>query len=260
VAYLLEQGADVNKTFNGWTALMESADEGAMESMFLLLQAGAAVNYHWTTQGPTAISMAASEGKLNCLKLLLEYGADINGAGNSVPPLHIAAEESRLEVIDYLISQNVTIDKRDAGGRTALMYAASEGNRRSVVKLISAGANISISDNEGAIARTYAEEEGHHNILKYLGANKSKSEESSSIINDKNSSIHKATREGYIEKVQRLVAKGTDVNAVDEYERTPLHISAALGHNIDMRARFRCRCQCSRPSKSDASDVCSSRW
>ena len=171
IEYLLNQGADVNKAFKGWTALLEAADEGAIESMKHLLKAGAEVDYYWNQGSPTAISMAASEGKLECLKLLLEYGADKNGIGNSIPPLHIAAEENQEEIVDYLISQNININKKDASGRTALMYAASEGNSNIVKKLVSAGAQTLVVDSYGLMARDYAEDEDHYSIVKFLDAN-----------------------------------------------------------------------------------------
>jgi len=222
VDYLLKHGANVNQIVNGWTALIEAADEGSLESMEILLKAGADVNYYSTPGSPTAITMAASEGKLDCLKLLLKNGADINGIGKSMPPLHIAAAEGKSAIVDYLISQNVNLNSRDANGYTALMHGAAEGQKYSIVKLVEAGADVSIVDLEGATARDYAIEEEEYYTSDYLGA-------------EKRPAIHQATLDGLIEKVQRMVEQGIDVNSRDDYGRTPLHIASAENHTIDMR-------------------------
>jgi len=225
VEYLIIAGANVNQSFNGWTALIEAADEGSYSSMKLLLKAGAEVNYYHRIHSPTAISMAASEGHLNCLQLLLENGANINGVGNSIPPLHMAAEENKKSILDYLIAQKVKINKKDALGRTALMYAASEGNKYAVKKLVESGADYSITDSNNDTARDYAIEEYQNDVRDYL-------------TNEKRPSIHQATFDGLIEKVERMVEQGADVNARDNVGRTPLHIAAAENHTLDMRVLF----------------------
>ena len=242
VAYLLQQGADVNQQHNGWTALLEAADEGSLRSMKHLLKAGAEVDFYWTQESPTAISMAASEGHLECLQLLVEYGANINGIGKSVPPLHNAAEEDKRAILKYLISQNVKINKKDAAGRTALMYAASEGQEYAVTILVEAGADISIVDFNGATAKDYAAAEGEYETLAYLNGEEEYDTEGQEDEYDKRDyssaekrpAIHQLTLDGRIEKVQRMVEQGTDVNTIDAYGRTPLHIASAEGHNIDM--------------------------
>jgi len=197
VAYLLKKGAAVNQKFNGWTALIEAADEGSLASMTELLKAGAEIDYYWTQGSPTAITMAAAEGRLQCLQLLLEFGADINGIGKSLPPLHTVAAEGKRNIINYLISKNVNINKIDASGRTALMYAAAQGNKGTVKKLLESGADKSISDSNGNTAKDYAEVEEKFDVVDLL-------------VSRKRPNMHEATSEGYIEKVQKMAEEGME--------------------------------------------------
>ena len=44
--------------------------------------------------------------------------------------------------------------------------------------------------------------------------------------------LHKAAKEGNIEKVKSLIASGADVNAKSKYGDTPLHYAARRGHKI----------------------------
>ncbi len=222
VDYLIDEGADLNLSNNGWTALIEAADEGSFESMEILLKAGADVNYYWNDGNPTAISMAASEGNLNCLELLMNFGADINGKASSIPPLHKASEEGKIKIVNFLLTNNVLVNKRDYGGHTALMYAASEGKKEIVLKLLAAGADKSIKDNFGYTAKEYAEDEEQFDLVDLLD------------IHEK-SQIHKLTELGLMEKVEQIVAQGVDVNYRDSYGRTALHIASAKNRNIDMQ-------------------------
>jgi len=153
---------------NGWTPLLEAADEGSLETLNFLLESGADINWHQGPNSPTALSMAASEGKKDCLLALLNAGADMNGFGESLPPLHAAAKEGKTDLMHALITRGADVNQSDAVGRTALMYAASEGLGDPVSLLISSKANPNLSDYTGMRAVEFALEEGAEDLAHFL--------------------------------------------------------------------------------------------
>ena len=88
----------------------------------------------------------------------------------------------------------------DEYGNTALMFAAIRGNSKSIVPLISAGANVTIVNKEGNTALTEAIRQIH-------------------------------SRGNYEECVKLLIKAGVDVNAVDECGYTALMFIANPGNS-----------------------------
>ena len=76
----------------------------------------------------------------NVVRLLLKHGADVNARtdkdkGHSTP-LHIAAENGRLEVVHVLLQHGANVGAKDGSGRTALQIASDTGHDE-IVKLLS---------------------------------------------------------------------------------------------------------------------------
>lgn len=216
---LIDRGANVNfVNKNGWTALMEAADEGSYETARILLQAGADVNLHGETTRSTALNQAASEGHLSVLKLLLDAGADPQGDGKGQPPLHEAAEEGKLEVVRFLLDAGVAVDQKDDRGRTALSHAAEEDQPEVVRLLLERGANPGIKDHNGHSALDEAAEEDSANSFDQLMG----TSEGKAYVKANPDVLVRASREGALSVVRRLVQAGTDVNGTNENGETPL--------------------------------------
>ena len=71
-------GADVNFVQNDKSALFKASSEGYTESVSLLIEATADVNFRNADSGETCLMMAAGSGSYECMMALLKGGADVN--------------------------------------------------------------------------------------------------------------------------------------------------------------------------------------
>jgi hypothetical protein len=110
VILFLDAGMDPNtKDYNGYTAMMFAANSGQLESVKLLVEAGANVNAMSSDQGWTALMIAARGGYLNIVKILITAGADVNAArSDGATALYLARVNGHTEVADYLRSVGAT--------------------------------------------------------------------------------------------------------------------------------------------------------
>jgi len=134
-----------------------------------------------------AFFYAAQRGNVNMAKYLKEeMGADVNagideGMGTSYPII-IAANNSRKEMIDWLIENNADVNKKDARGGTALMWAGAKVSRfiqrgddnhedkknvSIAESLIRAGTNLDLKDKRDKTALDYLKKEGENGKNEY---------------------------------------------------------------------------------------------
>ena len=109
--------------------------------MRLLLEAGA-VKDAATTDGATALHMAAQESQLEVVQLLIESGADKDAAATDdrATALCIAAKKGHSEVVLLLLEAGTDKDAANAKGVTALHIAAKNCHSKVVRLLLEAGA------------------------------------------------------------------------------------------------------------------------
>ncbi|MEO0348217.1 MAG: ankyrin repeat domain-containing protein [Pseudomonadota bacterium] len=113
---LLAKGADVNKVGDGSdfkyrthcplaaSAKAKLNDAATVETVKLLLAAGADVDLTPNKFTGTALAQAAGQGKLQTMQLLLKYGADLNkGIYNS--PLSKAVKYNQIAAVEVLLEE-----------------------------------------------------------------------------------------------------------------------------------------------------------
>lgn len=152
---LLERGADVQYAngFNAWTALHEAALCGSINACNLLLDRGADINAK-DKYGSTPLYYAAGNGRKNACKLLLDRGADVNASDNrNWTPLHDALNSNTgavdIDICCMLLDAGADINAVTSDGFTPLHLAAKGGNINACRLLVYRGADLTIEDSNG---------------------------------------------------------------------------------------------------------------
>ena len=131
----------------GWTALMQAAVNGHLNSVLQLLRHGARVDIQ-NAWGATALVIASQGGCFGVVHTLINHDANVNEGGTeevkTLTPLMAAAQSGHLEIVRELLQAGACIDVRlGSTGWTALMLAALN-NQVSVITLSLAPYDLSL--------------------------------------------------------------------------------------------------------------------
>ncbi len=122
-----EGRADIEDQYHE-TALHRAAWGGSLEvARFLTLEMDADVNAA-TPFGKTPLHRAAVQGHLKIVELLIKCGASVekeNGDGET--PLHWAAKKGRLNVVEFLLDRGADAQKKNRRGKTPADLARKNG-------------------------------------------------------------------------------------------------------------------------------------
>ncbi|OJJ15934.1 hypothetical protein BKI52_37075 [marine bacterium AO1-C] len=166
VLYLIEKGEDVNyqETNYGMTALHHAAKNGNRELAEKLVAKGADMK-KLSKLEETPFGVAVFYKNLGVANFFLDKGADPNQLGRHRTPviMHAASTISKdryavppklKAMVGLLLRYKADINKQDHVGNTALIMAATKGRRALMDYLIAKGADESITNNQGATARS----------------------------------------------------------------------------------------------------------
>ncbi|KAE9463976.1 hypothetical protein C3L33_04161, partial [Rhododendron williamsianum] len=199
--------------------------------------------YAWNFESPRhRLLQAASDGKLKLLKALgeeLDFGeglakmfVQVKDAGGRTA-LHFAAAEGKTHVCKYLV-QDLGLDanlKDRKGGDTPLNHATLGQQNQTVAWLAANGANPNLGNAEGFCALHYAAEKGLKDLMRLLISKGAEIEAESHA----GTPLQCAAAHGRKEAVKMLLDRkanqaGADPN-LDSNGLNPLHYAAAEGES-----------------------------
>jgi ankyrin repeat protein len=148
VRTLLRGGADVNAAQpDGMTALHWTALGNDLETMDVLLYAGAATEALTRVGGYTPLHLASSRGHATAVARLLRAGSKAGALTTTgVQPLHLAAQAGNVDAVKALLDGGADINAKDkTHGRTPLIFAASQDRVDAVKLLLARGADAGLT-------------------------------------------------------------------------------------------------------------------
>ncbi|XP_059440604.1 uncharacterized protein LOC132173055 [Corylus avellana] len=128
---LLSKGVDIDPQIDAGTPLMVAAALGQEESVKVLLEHHASLNFV-TDKNVTPMAITVASSSLACLELLIQAGANVNFSFSGATPLHMAAYKGSLEIINCLLKAGADPNATEVGGEKPIQVAAARGYPQAV--------------------------------------------------------------------------------------------------------------------------------
>lgn len=119
---------------------------------------------------PAARAVAPQQKQENALQYRAPRAEAGAGPNRLAGALQDAARAGRLELIERLLQQGAPVNAADAAGRTPLVLAVMQGHTAVVQRLLAAGANPALVDQEGLNALQHARRLGLDGIARLIEA------------------------------------------------------------------------------------------
>ena len=155
IVVLLNRGFDPDtRDPQGNTGLFLALRDGSLKAAKALVDWPKTNVETRTAQDESPLMMAALKGQTELARKLIERNADVNKTGWT--PLHYAATNGHLAIIELLLENHAYIDAESPNGTTPLMMAAHYGTPAAVKLLLDAGADPSLKNQLGLSAVDFA--------------------------------------------------------------------------------------------------------
>lgn len=190
---------------------------------------GGLVLGYWRWANPKTLCNAAAKGDLATVRLLVASNlVHVNARDDhGWTPLLQGAWAGHEPVVEYLLSQNASVDGKGKAGETALMMAAFQGHAAIVQRLLEKRADVNAQSNDGQTALIRAAANGHTSLVQTL---LSKGAILDARENAGSTSLFFAAGNGQTDVIRVLLARGAQVHVANDHGETPLSKAVELGH------------------------------
>lgn len=159
--------------------------------------------------------------------------ADERSLYSGSEPIHLAAENGKLEAIKWLVGQGADINAKGSFGCTPVhfavgMYRGAESKAHYTVKLAmikwlkERGADINAKDDSGCTPMYYAIKSGQLEIAEWL---KDNGADIKATDSDGGTLMHTAAEYSKVKTMEWLKQEGLDINAKNNKGKTPLDMT-----------------------------------
>jgi uncharacterized protein len=169
VSELLNRGFDANtRDPKGQHGLFLAVREPSLKVAAVLIDWPKTEVESRNATDESPLMMAALKGLTDLCQKIIDRGGDVNKPGWA--PLHYAATNGHLDVMNLLLENHAYIDASSPNGSTPLMMASLYGSPSSVKLLLEAGADPLITNELGLNAIDFAQRHGRMESAEIIAA------------------------------------------------------------------------------------------
>ncbi|XP_068621070.1 E3 ubiquitin-protein ligase MIB1 isoform X2 [Battus philenor] len=227
--------ADVNGVYGGHTALQAAAQNGHVEVVRALVEAGAEADAE-DRDGDRAAHHAAFGDEPAALRALAAAGADLNARNRRrQTPLHIAVNKGHLGVVRTLLQLAVHPSLQDSEGDTPLHDAISKNRDDILTLLLDHGADMTRTNNNGFNALHHAALRGNPSAMKIMLGKLPRPWIVDDAKDDGYTALHLAALNNHAEVAELLVHGGARPDLQNANLQTALHLAVERQHTQIVR-------------------------